>query len=90
MSQYIYKCVNVPEVISIGRGQTHSSVADAYASIINEAAKDNWEYVGVDEVHSDFTPGFIMSLLCKIPIINLFIRCSEGAKLKVIVFKKQQ
>ena len=90
MPQFIYKCVSVPESIVIGKKQSHNQVIEAYTNIINTAAKDGWEYHGIDVIESNYSPTWIASLLCKIPIINAFIRCDEAVKFKVLVFKMQQ
>jgi hypothetical protein len=90
MAQYTYKCVPVPETIGVGKKDSHAEVVNAYANIINEAAKGEWEYVGVDVISSVFSPGCIAGLFCQIPIINSFIRCNEAASFKVLVFKKLQ
>lgn len=96
MSQYIYKCVQVPESITIGKKNSHAQVVSAYENIINDAAKDGWEYHGIDLIESSYTPGFLETLFCKIPVINgilnalNIIRCVEAMRFKVLVFKKLQ
>lgn len=94
MSQFVYKCVSVPESIGIGKNQSHDQVVEAYANIINTAAQDGWEYHGIDVVESDYSANFLIVFLCKIPVIGalirMFFRCDEAVRFKVLVFKKQQ
>lgn len=88
MAEYQYKCVKVPEVIGIGKNQSHSEVVTAYQDIINSEAKGQWEYKGVDTIESDFQPGCIGGLLASIPILGMFFRKSETVRFKVLVFQK--
>lgn len=59
MTQYVYKCVNVPIGIYSGKvgKNSHTSVIKDYENIINTAASDGWELVQVDSITSVQQPG---------------------------------
>lgn len=84
MAKYQYKCVNVPEIVKIGKKDFHSKVVTEYEKIINAEAADGWEYVGIDTIESYFESG----CLAKIPIIGAFFRGDEAVSLKLIIFRK--
>ncbi|MEI6259739.1 MAG: DUF4177 domain-containing protein [Deltaproteobacteria bacterium] len=85
---YVYRCVQIPQLIKIGQKDAHSIAVKEYENIVNEHAKDGWEYVGVDVIESFFQQGCFKSLMASIPIIGAFFRIDEHFKLKMIVFRK--
>ncbi len=85
---YIYKCVQVPELIKIGKKDAHAVAVKEYENLVNQYAKDGWEYVSVDTIESFFQQGCFKSIMASIPIIGDFFRSDELFKLKMIVFRK--
>jgi hypothetical protein len=86
---YVYKCVPVPTGFEIGRKNSHLEAVKAYQDLINQEASQGWEYVNVDVISSEYTPGCLSGFLSKLPIINLFIRDAEVTAFKFIIFKRQ-
>lgn len=90
MSEYEYKCVQVPELIKVGKKDAHGAAVKEYENLVNEQASQGWEYVGVDTIESFFQQGCFKSLMASIPVIGAFFRSDELFKLKMIIFKKQK
>lgn len=86
MSNYIYKCVSVPTIINTGKTgkNIHENAVKVYENIINNVAKDGWEFVNIDTVSSLQNPG------CLGQIIGLFLggAKSEIETFKLLTFKK--
>ena len=80
MSNYIYKCVPVPTIIDTGKTgkNMHENAVFTYEKIINNVAKDGWEFVNIDTVSSLQNPG------CLGQLIGIF---TGGAKSEVETFK---
>jgi len=85
---YVYKCVQVPELIKIGKKDAHLVAVQEYENIVNKYAKDGWEYISIDTIESFFQQGCFNSVLSSIPFIGAFFRSDELFKLKMIVFRK--
>lgn len=85
---YVYKCVQVPQLIKIGKKDAHSIAVQEYENLVNEHANEGWEYVGVDAIESFFQQGCFKSIMASIPIIGAFFRSDELFKLKMLVFRK--
>ncbi|GHS85240.1 hypothetical protein FACS1894201_04710 [Bacteroidia bacterium] len=81
MSNFIYKCVPVPDVVHTGRKgkDLHSHAVSTYEKIINDAASDGWELVNIDTVTSVQQPGCLA---------GLFGSKAETVEFKLLVFKK--
>lgn len=85
---YTYKCVQVPDLIKIGKKDAHSAAVQEYENLVNKYAQEGWEYVSVDTIESFFQQGCFKSVMASIPIIGAFFRSDELFKLKMIVFRK--
>ena len=85
---YTYKCVQVPELVKIGKKDAHSAAVKEYEDLVNQYAKDGWEYVCVDTIESFFQQGCLKSILASIPIIGAFFRSDELLNFKMIVFRR--
>lgn len=88
MANYEYKCLQVPELIEIGKKDSHGKAVSAYQEIINKEAADGWEYVGTDTIESYINPGCLQSAMASIPILGVFTRSAEWLKIKIIVFRR--
>lgn len=81
---YVYRCVQVPELIQIGKKDPHSAATKAYEDLINQYAQEGWEYVSGDFIESFYKQG----CLAAIPIIGAFFRKDEQIRVKMIVLRK--
>lgn len=83
-----YKYIPATDLIKIRGKQSHIESIKEYQAAINREASDGWEYVGTEELLSEYNPGCVMALLGNIPVINLFIRKQETIAFKNLVFQK--
>jgi len=81
MSNYIYKCVPVADVIDTGKQgkDLHSYAVSTYEKAINDAASGGWEFVNIDTVTSIQKPGCLA---------GLFGAKAEVVTFKLLIFKK--
>lgn len=84
MTNYVYKCVPVPEIIHTGTTgkDMHYQAVSTYESLINQAASGGWELVQIDTVTSVQQPG----------CLAMFTGGANGKRdtvsFKLLVFKK--
>ena len=79
---YIYKCVPVPETIVTGimGKDAHEKAVLAYENIINENARDGWEFFSVDSIVSRQKPGCFGALMGK---------KGEDVAFKLLIYRKE-
>ncbi len=87
MGNYEYKCVEVPETFGGNKKDLSQKIVPAYTEMINNYAKDGWEYVSIDTVSFFYSPNLLIRILRSIPILGAFFSQDETTTFKMIVFK---